>query len=228
MKRLIPICIAILFAPWLINGQITLDPPTFVLTGTNNQTDLAYHVKVINNSTQSVSLLWSRRVQGGPGNWLTWICDANLCYTPEVSSCPSSKPNVIAAGDTVEFQMHMNPRLVDGTADYNVTVSDLEGNPLALIDGEICIGQNCITGTKDPSEVKLTVFPNPTSDYFQITDLQGLKFIELYNIVGNKIKAFDAAPARQYYVGDLNEGIYLVRLMDSTKKILKTVRLSVR
>jgi len=229
MKRLIPFCIALIFVPWLINGQITLslDPPTFTMTGTNNQTDISYHVKVVNTSNQTASVLWSRRVNDAPSEWLTWVCDANLCYTPEIGSCPPTKPNILAPGDTVEFQMHLNPRNVNGTADYNVTLTDLEGNPLAVIDGDVCI-PTCTTGTKETSDVKLTVYPNPTSDYFQISDLPGLRYIELFNIVGNKIKSFDAAPARQYFVGDLSEGMYLVRLMDSSKKILKTVRLSIR
>jgi len=229
MKRLIPFCIALIFVPWLIQGQITLslDPPTFTMTGTNDQTDISYHVKVINTSKQTASLLWSRRVSDGPSDWLTWICDANLCYTPEIGSCPPNKPNIMAPGDTVEFQMHLNPRLVDGTADYNVTITDLEGNPLAVIDGDVCI-PSCASGTKDVADLKLSVYPNPATDYFQISELPGLKYIELFNIVGNKIKSYDAAPARQYFIGDLNEGMYLVRLMDSTKKILKTVRLSIR
>jgi hypothetical protein len=229
MKRLIPVFVALFFLPWLINAQISLslDPPTFTMTGPNDETDISYHVKVVNTSNQTASVLWSRRVQSAPAEWLTWICDANLCYTPEVGSCPASKPNIIAPGDTVEFQMHMNPRGIDGTADYNVTISDLEGNPLAVIDGDVCI-PTCSVGIKEVNGVKLTIYPNPTSDYFQISELPGLKYIELFNIVGNKIKSYDAAPARQYYVGDLNEGMYLVRLMDSTKKILKTVRLSIR
>lgn len=229
MKRLIPVFVALFFLPFLIKGQITisLDPPTFTMTGPNNQTDIAYYVHVINTSNQTASLLWSRRVNDAPTEWLTWICDANLCYTPEVGSCPASKPNIIPPGDTVEFSMHLNPRGVDGTADYNVTISDMEGNPIATIDGDVCIPQ-CITGTKEANNLKLTVYPNPASDYFQISDLPGLKYIELYNIVGNKMRSYNAAPARQYFVGDLNEGMYLVRMMDSTKKILKTVRLSIR
>ncbi len=229
MKRLIPICFVVFFVPLLVDGQITLslDPPTFTMTGLNSQTDIYYHVKVINTSNQTANLLWSRRVTGNPTDWLTWICDANLCYTPEISACPVNKPNILAAGDTIEFQLHLNPRNVNGTADYNVTITDLEGNALAVIDGNVCI-PDCTTSTKEPTYANLTVYPNPTSDYFQISGLPGLKNIELFNIVGNKVRSFEAAPARQYFVGDLSEGMYLVRLMDSTRKILKTVRLSIR
>ncbi len=228
MKRLIPIFVVSVFTSWLAHGQLSLalDPASFVMTGTPSQTDISYHVKVINTSNQTASILWSRRVTGAPAEWWTWICDSNVCYEPPVNSCPQNKPNVIAAGDTIEVQMHLNPRSVEGTGSFDLNLTDMDGNILATIDGEVLISQ--ISGTKDASDVKLTVYPNPTSDYFQISDVQGLRYIELFNIVGNKIKTFDAAPQRQYYVGELNEGMYLVRLLDSTKKILKTVRLSVR
>lgn len=229
MKRLIPIFALIVLTSLLAHSQITvsLDPPNFVMNGPASQTDIAYHVKVINTSNQVASLLWTRRVTGAPVEWWTWICDANLCYDPAVSACPESKPNVLQPGDSIDFQMHMNPRNVEGTASFDVNITDMEGNTLAVIDGEVCI-PTCITGTKDASDVRLTIFPNPAVDYFQISDLPGLKSIELFNLVGTKIKSFEAAPQKQYFVGDLTEGIYLVRLISSNKKILKTVRLSVR
>jgi hypothetical protein len=229
MRRLVPILAAIVLTPFLSVGQIniTIDPPVFTLTGPNSATDLAYHVHINNNGTEAVSLFWIREVSGAPHEWLTWICDANLCYTPEVASCPLNKPNVVQPGGSIEFQMHMNPKKTDGTADYNVMVTDIDGNTLAMIDGEVCIPE-CATSTNNPSETKLTVFPNPAADYFQISELAGLRYVELYNIVGTRIRSFDAGPQKLYYVGDLNEGIYLVRLMTGSKKVLKTVRLSVR
>lgn len=228
MKRLIPIATILLLAPWFLRGQITVtvDPPSFIMTGTPSQTDISYHVHVTNTSATTASLYWSQRVTGGPSNWLTWICDKNRCYDPSFKSCPVEFPNIVAPMDSVEFQMHLNPLNTEGTADYDVNLFDVDGNQVASIDGQALVSQS--SATKDPNDPKLTLFPNPTSDFFQINDLAGLRYIEMFSIVGNKVKSYDAAPARQYYVGDLNEGIYLVRLMNSTKKILKTVRLSVR
>ena len=209
-------------------GQITVtvDPQTFLMTGTPSQTDIVYHVELTNTGSQTVSLLWSRRVTGGPADWWTWVCDANLCYTPEVNACPANRPNVLSSGQTVEILFHMNPRNVEGTGEFDLTITDMEGNAVASIDGNILIGTTATNNAGN--DVKLTLFPNPTSDYFQISDLAGLKSIEVFNIVGTKVKAFDAIPQKQYFVGDLNEGMYLVRLISSSKKILKTVRMSVR
>lgn len=231
MKRLIPICIIALFLfPWGLKGQLTLtlDPVTFLMDGPNDQTDITHYVHITNTSTQIANLLWSKRVTGQPSTWLTWVCDGNLCYTPDINSCPLGKPNVIMPGDTVEWSLHLNPRLTDGKANYDLTITDMDGNPLLTIDGEACIPECSTVGTKDLTDAKLTVYPNPTSDFFQVSGLQGVKYLEVFNIVGSKIRAFEAVPQRQYYVGDLNEGMYLVRLMDSSKKIIKTVRLSVR
>jgi hypothetical protein len=228
MKRLLPIFIALILTSYLAHSQITLslEPQSFILTGTPDQTDIAYHVKVFNTGNQTANVLWSRRVTGAPSEWWTWICDANLCYEPHVNSCPPSKPNIIAAGDSIEIQLHMNPRSVEGTGEYDLTLTDMEGNPLATIDGQVFIST---TSTSTAAgDLRLTVYPNPTSDYFQISELPGLKQIEVFNIVGTKIKSFTAAPNKQYFVGDLSEGMYLVRLISSSKKILKTVRLSVR
>jgi hypothetical protein len=228
MKRLLPIVAALVFTSFLAYSQISVsvDPQTFTMSGTASQTDVAYHVDVTNNGSQPVSLLWSRRVAGAPAEWWTWICDANLCYTPEVNSCPTSKPNVVAPGGTFEMIFHMNPRNVEGSGEFDLNISDMDGNILATIDGNILIGTTSTdNGTSD---AKLTLFPNPTSDYFQISSLSGLKSIEVFNIVGTKVKSFDAVPQKQYFIGDLSEGMYLVRLISSSKKILKTVRMSVR
>jgi hypothetical protein len=228
MKRLLPIFIALVLTSYLAQSQITLslEPQSFLLTGTPTQTDIAYHVKVYNTGSETASVLWSRRVTNAPSEWWTWICDANLCYEPQVNSCPPSKPNIIAAGDSIEVQLHMNPRNVEGTGDYDLTLTDMEGNPLATINGDVFISTT--SSSTASGDVKLTVYPNPTSNYFQISDLTGLKQVEIFSIVGTKVKSYDAAPQKQYFVGDLSEGMYLVRLISSSKKILKTVRLSVR
>ena len=120
----------------------------------------------------------------------------------------------------------MNPAFTEGSADYELNILDEVGNVLANVSGEIVI--NNTTAVKDANLTKLTVYPNPTTEYFKVTDIPGLKDIQLYNIIGNKVKTFEAAPQKQYYVGDLTDGIYLVRLESASGKVIKTIRLSKR
>ncbi len=228
MKRLVPFLFGLLLFPVLMKGQITIsvDPTSFVLTGTPSQTDMSYHIHVTNTSSQAISLFWSKRMDNNPTLWQSWICDKNLCYTPDINACPASKPNVLAPGEVMELQVHANPVNIEGSATYLLSVLDDAGNVLATINGQIIV--NSSTAVKDLNASKLTVYPNPTQDFFQVSDTPGLRYIELFNIVGSKMKSFDAIPQKQYYVGDMTDGIYLVRLVTSSGKIIKTIRLSKR
>jgi hypothetical protein len=211
-----------------MKAQITVsvDPTSFVLTGNPTQTDIAYHVYVTNTTNQTVNLYWGKRMTGNPVNWTSWICDNNLCFDYTFNSCPLNKPNVVAPGDTMEVQVHMNPANTEGSADYELNILDVDGTILASVNGQILISNT--TAVKETNISKLTVYPNPTQDYFQISDTPGLRYIEMFSIVGNKMKTYDAGPQKQYYVGDLVDGVYLVRLLTSSGKVLKTVRLSKR
>jgi hypothetical protein len=226
MKRLVPFLFTLLLLPVMVKGQISVDPSSFILTGNPSQTDITYHITVTNTTPQTANLFWSFRMTGNPATWLTWVCDRNLCYTPETTSCPANKPNILLPNESMDLQIHMNPRETEGTADYLISILNESGNILFTVDGDFLISQT--SAVTRPSDTKLTVYPNPTPDYFQVSELPGLRYIELYNIIGNKMKSFDAVPQKQYYVGDLNEGIYLVRLVASNGKVLKTVRLSKR
>jgi hypothetical protein len=227
MVRLVLFIFAIILSPLVIKGQVsvTVDPLSFVLTGNPNQTDIHYYVHVTNTGNESVNIFWSKRMTNQPNPWTSWICDKSLCWDPSVNSCPVNKPNPLAPGESMDLQVHMNPYQTEGTGDYELVVN-VDGTPFVTVNGNFIISNT--TSVKETNDSRLTVYPNPTSDFFEVSDTPGVKYIEVFNIIGNKVKSFDAAPGRQYYVGDLADGIYLVRLSSASKKVLKTVRLSKR
>ena len=228
MVRLLLFFCTLLLIPTLSQGQVSIsvDPQTFVLTGHPTQTDIPYHIQVTNTSNETLNLHWSKRMTNNPVSWLSWVCDKTTCYDPSFNANPASKPNVLAPGEAMDLQIHMNPVLVEGSADYEIHLLDGSGNLLTTITGTFLI--NNTTAVKETNDLKLTVFPNPTADFFEVSETAGLRYVQIFNITGNKVRAFDAAPQKQYYVGDLADGIYLVRLISSSNKVLKTVRLSKR
>lgn len=229
MNRLLHLILCVLLSsPMWAQISVSVNPANFELNGNPNNPDVAYHVDVVNNSNVEVRLAWSRFVENAPEGWLTWICDKNLCYLPTANASAFNKPNILAPGEHMDFQIHVNPQALEGCTPYVVNFTD-QSDPktiLATINGNVCISNT--VSTKDQTNSKLTVFPNPTTDYFQLSDITGVKSLELFNIVGSKIKSFEVAPQKQYYVGDLNEGIYLVRMVSPSNKVVKTIRLSVR
>ena len=231
MNKRIPFFFTLLFLSASLWSQISINvtPNEFVLNGNPTNTDVNIHIEVTNTSGIDANIAWSRVVENPPAGWLTWICDKNLCYVPTANASSPSKPNILAPGEKMDFQIHVNPYNIEGCTAYDVTFTDWENPEIILghISGEVCINSTVSTQSAGSSST-LTVYPNPTEDYFQISETPGLRYVQLFNIVGNKIKSFDAVPQKQYYVGDLTDGMYLVRLMTSTGKIIKTIRLSKR
>ncbi|MEL6988436.1 MAG: T9SS type A sorting domain-containing protein [Bacteroidota bacterium] len=71
----------------------------------------------------------------------------------------------------------------------------------------------------------IKVFPNPAQSYFSVSENNVVLQVEVYNLLGRKLKSFKMEAGMKYDVSDLNKGMYLVRLLDSKEKVVKTLRL---
>jgi len=229
MKRFLPIWILFCLNPFLASSQlsVSIDPENFEMSGKPTETNIFFDVDVTNTSGQTIYLLWSKRLNNAPADWWSWICDENACYLPTEISCPENHPDTLLSGETIAIQMHLHPRNIEGTGEYTVNLTDQNGDPLGTITGIVTISLSSAT-SQVQKQNNFTVFPNPATDYFQTSSLPRLRFVEIYNILGHKIKSLEAAPNKHYPVEDLAEGIYLVRLIGSSKEILKTIRLNVQ
>ena len=79
------------------------------------------------------------------------------------------------------------------------------------------------TATKIDSE--LSLFPNPTTDFFAVKQDASIKKIVVYNWLGKKITSFAHRKGRIYNVESLEQGIYIIRLYDDKDKLAKVLRL---
>ncbi len=212
-----------------VEGQIsiTVDPAVVTQSGSATSTDLKAHCTVTNHSIIPVNLLWSRRVVSAPGAWLNWICDKNLCYLPTVNVCPEANPNILDPGASMTLEIHIGPGGVSGEGEYVVRLFDMS-DPETMLDSVDVVFETSITGVTDLSASGITIYPNPTTSYFQITNANAVDKVLIYNIVGSKLREMPAQNAAHYDVTDLPQGVYLVRMLDADRKVLKTVRLSKR
>jgi len=79
------------------------------------------------------------------------------------------------------------------------------------------------------SRQSLKVFPNPATEYFQLTDKnQSVAQINIYSIVGKKVKTFQAVDGKKYNLNSFPKGLYLVQLIGHNNKTISTQRLNVR
>lgn len=74
----------------------------------------------------------------------------------------------------------------------------------------------------------IQVFPNPATEYFNVSSNQQIERITVYNLLGREMKTFIFTDGDRYFVGDLPKGMYLVQMTGKDNRLVSTQRLSKR
>lgn len=212
-----------------MSAQLTVSPASLAVNISENSEHL-FNVTITNTSGTDVTTWWKlKKASGFPTAWSTTTCDLFTCYTPNFDICPKNKGNVIPANESKTFQVHFYPNGVTGSSSMNLQLfSDKDlTNMIAETDPNAIV----LAGTSSTSNVSsndLKVFPNPTDDYFVVRNDNNVSKVGLYNIVGKEIYTLKHTPGASYDVANLNKGVYIVRLIDTRGKVMKSIRLSKR
>lgn len=84
------------------------------------------------------------------------------------------------------------------------------------------------TSYQSTAKKKITVYPNPATNFIGLSDTENVEEIHIYNIIGRKVATFQVEKDGKYDVANLVKGMYLVRIIDANKKIVTTQRLNKR
>ncbi len=76
---------------------------------------------------------------------------------------------------------------------------------------------------------KVSLYPNPANDYFMLKNAENVHTVLVYNILGREVKRFRLNQGGgRYQVNDLPKGMYVIRLINSNKDVLQTIRMNKR
>jgi len=76
------------------------------------------------------------------------------------------------------------------------------------------------------TDPKISIFPNPTSDFIVIEDESGeVAEATLYNLLGKEISTFSVKMTKKFDLMDFQNGAYLVQLKDAQGRVIRTIRI---
>ncbi|MBV6428258.1 MAG: hypothetical protein KIPDCIKN_02784 [Haliscomenobacter sp.] len=194
--------------------------------------DLELHATVRNTSaTDTVRLKWLRKELNKPEGWLTQVCDGVECFVPIVSSnidpmLGLNTPFVLPPNSKADFIFHVLPGQVAGSGKFSIQFSSVTkpDSLLASMSFDVVV-QSLVTNLKDFRQDDIQVYPNPASDFFEISASEGIDRVVVYNALGVPVKTFLSAPGQRYSLSRMPDGIYLISLINNQKGVLKTTRL---
>ncbi len=200
----------------------------------NTYDDLTFHVRLKNNSKQTINLRWELVVDETEEGWRYSVCDQNTCYfttnrtnVDYYDRIPYA-PVIMLPGDTARLDLNIFPIGQAGTANVHINLYDM-ANPKTLLNtAYYFVTIDGLTPITEGDKNRLRIYPNPVTDYLTITRNTFVKQLWISNILGKRVRTFDTAFGNKYDVADLPDGIYLVSMVDANRRVVKTVRISKR
>jgi len=196
--------------------------------------DLEIYAKITNTTNEEVSLKWTRIVNEKPSAWQTQVCDNLFCYLPAVSTNVDeniglNEPFVLEAGESFDLILHVLPNGMEGEGDFELVFA-LTSAPEMPIDTArffAKVTNNTTTSVFNIAHADIRLYPNPATDYFELTNATAVERVVVYNLLGREVRAYSASRGEQYNLHGLPDGLYLVSLQNRGKA-LKTLRLNKR
>lgn len=201
------------------------------------------HSELANNTPGEVELWWKITQVNGPSEWQPQLCvnnESGGCFSWDVLSntadvLPNPIPLTIQANDHSIFDMGVRPKSVAGCGTYEIKVTPMSDTTNVLVTGvytfKFNVDANCealVSATNNFDKSSVKIFPNPTTDYFTITDNPYVESIQVFNIVGKQMAMIPFQNGNAVNVSSFPNGLYLVRMLDNDGDVLTTTRLTKR
>lgn len=229
MKRTLQILLISLFALGLNAQDFTINPEglEYQFSGLEEQKKIGY--TLTNNSDTSAEWFWEvERGEGFPEAWVIQVCDQVLCWSEGTEQFPvgnGAGNNMLMPAESTnpaEHYVQVNNMGVAGTGELRFCVFSDDNF------SEVLVCTALSTSTSDLDTKDISIFPNPTTDYFEISADNSIATVEIYNIVGKKVVSFKHSEGNPYDVSTLRNGLYVVRVLNRRGELVKSMRLSKR
>jgi hypothetical protein len=184
--------------------------------------DVYLHSLIKNNAATSKTFRWERTIRSATAGWDVAICDKNLCYTPSVST----QNITLATNEEARMDVHIYPNRNVGAAVVEIKVTEIGNNNNTTTSVYYF---NTPVGTKDlvNKAANVRIYPNPVVDHFSIIDdNEVVETIAIYNMIGRQVRTFRVSEDAKYIIGDLPDGMYLIRFYSATGVMVKILRIN--
>ncbi len=214
-----------LFSP--NESDVEFDEDTILVDTFVTNSENIIEVFLTNKSNETKKLYWRVETVSFNSPWKFLICDSQNCYPPNYDHSSKNSPNILEPDSTQFWSFHFFDHNAADTGMLVLKMYDDKDFTNVVDTLPLIFRTRFHTATKDIVSNSLYISPNPTSDHFSIwTDTEVSK-VEIYNLIGKKIKSINNNYYNFYNVSDLRNGMYLVRILDNSNKVIKVVRLNI-
>ena len=227
-----------------LTSQVYFSPEENLVIDTLNLSDEFATIQaesfLLNDTPDTVSLKWEIVKINGPEEWEVSLFVSGAGGGTFIFGATSNIdddfglniPLPIPPEDVSYMFLTLRPNTIAGCGTYKIRVTPVSDTTNLLATGyydyRINTTPDCTTSTFDPGKKNIEIFPNPATGYFTLTENDFVKEIQIFNIVGKRMKTVAFQNGQAIHVSSFPNGLYLVRMLDKNGEVLKTTRLTKR
>ena len=212
------------------SAQLSIEPGCLALEA-DGIDQIYMDIEITNSGDEDTQGFWEfEPASDFPAEWKFQICDLNLCYNWGTAKSSSSLINTLVAGVKSKYTLKIQNIANTDSETYNISGSSF--GTLKIYENSDFVDPSaetsCTVANDNVDIEELVIYPNPTTDVFQIKNDADISTVSIYNIVGRQISTLNHSQGMVHDVSNLRAGMYLVRLENQNGEIVKAMRLSKR
>ncbi len=180
--------------------------------------------KISNVSGDTVRLKWQRtQVFLSPGI-STAVCDPVTCWDTIVSS----KIFILGKDSSGQLTVHFYNQFFDpapgqpGSGIVRLKITNLDNAADTLT---VLYTFNTITKTTELPAANVKLFPNPTTDFFRLTNAEEVASMRLFTIDGREVARFVHSADNTYSIANQPVGNYVLSFEDKHGQLFQAVEI---
>ncbi len=192
------------------------------IQGTAHQ-ELAPAITVRNLTSRPLELSWELAYKNLPSEWTAQICD-KTCHTLDAKT----PVFVLAPYEATTLQVNFSANGAEGMGLIDLQLMEPKKRTESARIAFTATAQHSHLPAARGSSSAQRIYPNPVEQaYFMLQDDDNtVRQIAVYDALGLKVSEFAVNGANErYYIHQLPEGRYFLRLLDEKGRTIRTTRM---
>lgn len=186
--------------------------------------DSPAHGEIKNISNQTISIKWERHIISLTPNLETAVCDPVTCWFPHIDTKTFQLEPDSFGQLTVHFYNNGfdPPPGQEGSGIVHLKLTNL-GDAADSLTAVYTF--NTLSATHELPEARVKLFPNPTADYFTLTNAEDVASMKLYALDGRVVARFERNANSTYSIANQPIGNYVLSFEDKNGQMFQAVEI---
>ncbi len=198
-----------------------LPNPSDTVTALEIETSTAF-AQIKNRSTDSIFVKWVRNVINTSPGVGTAVCDPDRCWytSTQTNSFGLARDSV---GKLYVSFLHPNNQAASGIVHLKLTNLNNAADTLTAV-----YTFSTLSGTDDLPAANVKLFPNPTTDFFTLTNAEEVASMRLFTLDGREVARFWHSSDNTYSIANHPVGNYVLSFEDKHGQLFQAVEIQKR